>query len=290
MLVYSSTKGVTAVCANLLIERGCSIPPRTVARYWPEFAADGKDAITVAQVLSHQAGLPLVEGDFTLDEALAWEPMVDALAAQAPIWAPGTQHGYHMRTFGWLVGELVRRVDGRTLGAFLRDEIAEPLGLDFWIGLPEEIEPRVARLVPPERDLGALLEKLGGELLLARVFSNPGRPVRLQRDVEHACAARGRAAVVERHRRRPLAGPPVRVVHRRGRRRAHAAAGDRRGGDGRAGVRQGRGADGRQLLRARLHARHVVRRREPVRPRSATPARAARSRSPTPTPASASAT
>ena len=100
--------------------------------------------------MSHQAGLPLVEGDFTLDEALAWDPMVRALAAQEPIWEPGTQHGYHMRTFGWLVGELVRRVDGRTIGTFLRDEIAEPLGLDFWIGLPEEIEPRVARLVPPE--------------------------------------------------------------------------------------------------------------------------------------------
>ena len=104
----------------------------------------------VAQLMSHQAGLPLVEGDFTLDETLAWTPMVEALAAQKPIWPPGTRHGYHMRTFGWLVGELVRRVDGRTIGAFWRDEIADPLGLDFWIGLPEAIEPRVARLVPPE--------------------------------------------------------------------------------------------------------------------------------------------
>jgi CubicO group peptidase (beta-lactamase class C family) len=173
-LVYSSTKGVTATCANLLIERGLLDPAVAVAQYWPEFAARGKGAITVAQVMSHQAGLPIVEGDVTLDDALAWEPMVRALAAQAPIWPPGTQHGYHMRTFGWLVGEIIRRVDGRTVGAFWRDEIAGPLGLDFWIGLPGEIEPRVARLVPPKDDLGALLEKFGGDLLLTKVFSNPG--------------------------------------------------------------------------------------------------------------------
>jgi len=174
VLVYSSTKGVTSVCANRLIEQGALDPAAPVARYWPEFAANGKAGITVAQLMSHQAGLPLVEGDFTLDEVLAWDPMVQALAAQAPIWEPGTQHGYHMRTFGWMVGELVRRVSGRTIGAYLRDEIAAPLGLDFWIGLPTEIEPRVARLVPPEHDLGALLKQLGGELLLASVFSNPG--------------------------------------------------------------------------------------------------------------------
>jgi len=173
VLVYSSTKGVTSVCANRLIEQGTLDPAAPVARYWPEFAANGKAEITVAQLMSHQAGLPLVEGDFTLDECLAWDPMVQALAAQAPIWEPGTQHGYHMRTFGWLVGEVVRRVTGDTIGAYLRDEIAAPLGLDFWIGLPEEIEPRVARLVPPEQDLGALLKELGGELLLASVFSNP---------------------------------------------------------------------------------------------------------------------
>ena len=173
VLVYSSTKGVTSVCANRLIEQGALDPAAPVARYWPEFAANGKAGITVAQLMSHQAGLPLVEGDFTLDEVLAWDPMVEALAAQAPIWEPGTQHGYHMRTFGWMVGELVRRVSGRTIGAYFRDEIAAPLGLDFWIGLPTEIEPRVARLVPPEHDLGALLEQLGGDLLLTSVFSNP---------------------------------------------------------------------------------------------------------------------
>ena len=176
VLVFSSTKGVTAVCANLLIERGRLDPDATVASLWPEFAVNGKEAITVGDVLAHRAGLPYIEGEFTLEQALDWDTMVTALARQAPVWAPGEKHGYHMRTYGWLVGELVRRADPRhrTLGTFFREEIAAPLGLDFWIGLPESEEPRVARLIPPENDLRELLKALGDELLLARVFSNPG--------------------------------------------------------------------------------------------------------------------
>lgn len=176
VLVYSATKGVTAICANLLIERGLLDPDAAVATVWPEFAANGKAAITVAQVMSHQAGLPYIEGEFTLEESLSWTPMVDALAAQAPIWAPGTKHGYHMRTYGWLVGELIRRADPqhRSVGTFWRDEIADGLGVDFWIGLPETLEPRVAQLVPPRIDLREALRAFGDELLLARVFSNPG--------------------------------------------------------------------------------------------------------------------
>jgi CubicO group peptidase (beta-lactamase class C family) len=173
--VFSSTKGVTAVGANVAIERGLLDPDATVASYWPEFAAAGKDTITVRQVLSHQAGLPLVEGDFTLEEALTWEPIVAALAAQAPLWEPGTQHGYHMRTYGWLVGELLRRVTGRpTPGTFLRQDVTAPLGVDFFVGLPEAQEHRVARLVPPSTSLKEALAPFGDSLLLARVFSNPG--------------------------------------------------------------------------------------------------------------------
>ena len=99
-----------------------------------------------------------------------------SLAAQAPVWEPGSTHGYHMRTYGWLVGEIVRRVDpaGRTPGAFVRDEIAAPLGLDLWIGLPESVEPRVARLVVPRESLRDALAAFGDSLLLGRVFSNPG--------------------------------------------------------------------------------------------------------------------
>ena len=108
VLVFSSTKGVTAVCANLLIKRGRLDPDATVASLWPEFAVNGKETITVGDVLADRAGLPYVEGDFTLEQALDWDTMVTALARQAPVWVPGEQHGYHMRTYGWLVGELVR--------------------------------------------------------------------------------------------------------------------------------------------------------------------------------------
>lgn len=172
--VFSSSKGVTAIATNLAIERGLLDPDAPVASYWPEFAAAGKENITVRQVLSHQAGLPLVDGDLTLDEALSWEPVVDALAAQAPLWEPGSQHGYHMRTYGWLVGELLRRATGRTAGTFLRDEVTGPLGVDFWIGLPESEEPRVAMLVPPTTSLAKVLEPMRDSLLLARVLTNPG--------------------------------------------------------------------------------------------------------------------
>jgi CubicO group peptidase (beta-lactamase class C family) len=176
VLVFSATKGVTAICATLLVQRGLLDPEARVSTMWPEFASNGKDDVTVGQVFSHQAGLPYVEGDFTLDESLAWEPMVDALAAQAPIWEPGTKHGYHMRTFGWLAGEIIRRADlqHRSVGALLRAEVADPLGVDFWIGLPESLEARVARLIPPKADLRKALRALGDDLLIARVFSNPG--------------------------------------------------------------------------------------------------------------------
>ncbi|MDQ6697631.1 MAG: beta-lactamase family protein [Actinomycetota bacterium] len=171
--VFSSTKGVTAVGANLAIERGLLDPDAPVATYWPEFAAAGKGSITVRHVLSHQAGLPLVEGDFTLDQVLAWQPMVEALAAQRPLWPPGSQHGYHMRTYGWLVGELLRRVSGVSPGRFLREEVADPLQLQFWVGLPAEVEPRVARLVPPRNSLRQALAPFGESMLLAQVFANP---------------------------------------------------------------------------------------------------------------------
>jgi CubicO group peptidase (beta-lactamase class C family) len=171
--VFSCTKGVTAVCANLLIERGELDPDAPVASYWPEFAANGKDAITVRVALSHRAGLPLVEGDFTLDDVCAWDPIVEQLARQAPIWEPGTQHGYHMRTYGWITGELIRRITGVSPGTFLRKEVADPLDLSCWIGLPESEEPRVAHLVPPDMDMRAALAPLRDKLLLARVFGNP---------------------------------------------------------------------------------------------------------------------
>jgi len=147
VLVFSTTKGVTAICANKLAQEGALDVDAPVAKYWPEFAAAGKADIPVSYLLSHQAGLAWVDGEMTLEEALSWEPVVDALARQAPHWEPGTQHGYHATTFGWLVGEVVKRVTGKSVGTYFRQDIAEPLGLDFWIGLPASEESRVATLV-----------------------------------------------------------------------------------------------------------------------------------------------
>ncbi len=145
-LVFSTTKGATAVCANLLIQRGLLDPSAPVAEYWPEFAAAGKEAITVEWLLTHKSGLAAIDATLTLSEALAWDPVVEALATQRPLWEPGTAHGYHALTFGWLVGELVRRVTGTSIGSFFSREVAKPLALDFWIGLPPAEERRVAPL------------------------------------------------------------------------------------------------------------------------------------------------
>jgi CubicO group peptidase (beta-lactamase class C family) len=150
-LVYSTTKGLAAVCIAMLVDRGVLDYDARVADYWPEFAAAGKGDITVAQVMSHQAGLPVTEVTQALEDILRWDPVVEALAAQAPMWEPGTAFGYHAITYGYLAGELVRRTDGRSIGRFLADEVAGPLGLDMWIGLPESEERRVSPVIPPPR-------------------------------------------------------------------------------------------------------------------------------------------
>jgi CubicO group peptidase (beta-lactamase class C family) len=146
VLVASTTKGAAAICAHLLAQRGELDLDAPVAEYWPEFAAAGKEQIPVRWLLSHQAGLPVVDGPLTFEEACAWHPVIRALEAQTPEWPPGTEHAYHAVTFGFLVGELVRRITGKSIGAFFADEIAAPLGLRAWIGLPEAQEDRVARI------------------------------------------------------------------------------------------------------------------------------------------------
>ncbi len=145
-LVFSTTKGVTAVAVAMCVQRGLLDYAEPVARYWPEFAVAGKQDATVAQLLSHQCGLITVDG-ITLDECLQWDTVTAKLAAQAPDWPIGTGHGYHALSYGWLAGELVRRVDGRPFGQFVSEEIASPLGLDLWIGLPTDEEHRVAPLI-----------------------------------------------------------------------------------------------------------------------------------------------
>ncbi|EST29930.1 hypothetical protein M878_19445 [Streptomyces roseochromogenus subsp. oscitans DS 12.976] len=125
-LVYSATKGATATVAHVPAQRGALDLDAPVAKYWPEFAAIGKADIPVRWLLSHQAGLIALDQPVPLNEALAWHPMAAALAAQRPLWTPGTAHGYHGRTWGWLVSEVIRRVTGQTPGRFFADEIAAP--------------------------------------------------------------------------------------------------------------------------------------------------------------------
>ncbi|MEU0566856.1 serine hydrolase domain-containing protein [Nonomuraea sp. NPDC005983] len=154
-VVYSTTKAVTAACAHLLVQRGELDLDAPVARYWPEFAAAGKERLPVRWLLTHQAGLPALDHPVTPAEAIAWEPVVSALAVQRPFWEPGAEFGYHGLTYGWLVGEVVRRVSGRSIGTFLAEEIAGPLGLDLWIGLPDSEQHRVSRILAERVDFQA---------------------------------------------------------------------------------------------------------------------------------------
>ena len=151
--LYSVTKGMTALCAHRLIERGDLDLDAPVARYWPEFAQSGKGAIPVRWLLSHRAGLQALRAPLAPETLYDWDAVCAALAAAEPCLPPG-RLGYHPLTFGWLVGELVRRVDGRSLGRFFRDEIARPLGADLHIGLAPAEEARAADITalepPPE--------------------------------------------------------------------------------------------------------------------------------------------
>ena len=179
VLVFSTTKGLTAVCIHVLVERGLLDVDAPVASYWPEFAAHGKGDIPLRWVLCHKAGVAAVDAPVTMDDVVGWDGVVAAVAAQAPNWEPGTAHGYHARTFGWILGEVVRRVTGRSLGRFVADEVAAPLGLDLWVGLPEAVEPALAPVIPPapppDEASRALMEQLmGSDTLLGRVMSGPG--------------------------------------------------------------------------------------------------------------------
>jgi CubicO group peptidase (beta-lactamase class C family) len=152
--VWSSTKGAVAVCAHVLASRGELDFDTPVAHYWPEFGKNGKEGVLVRHLLNHQAGLAALREPLPPGAFYDWDLMTAALAGAEPLWEPGTRHGYHALTFGFLVGEVVRRVSGKPLDEFFRTEVAEPLGLDFWIGVPEEAEPRVLHTVPA--DLAAL--------------------------------------------------------------------------------------------------------------------------------------
>jgi CubicO group peptidase (beta-lactamase class C family) len=143
-LVFSTTKGVVATAVAMCVERGLLSYEEPVSLFWPEFAAHGKEQVTVAQLLSHQAGLYTVDGPLTFEEVLDWNTMVSRLANTAPLFPVGSTHGYHAITFGWLAGHLVQLVDGRNIGRFIAEEIATPLGGEIYVGLPAHLEPRVS--------------------------------------------------------------------------------------------------------------------------------------------------
>lgn len=147
--VWSTTKTMTALCALMLADQGELDFHAPVARYWPEFREAGKGEIEVRHLMSHTAGLPGWAEPMTVEDLYDWEKATAVLARQEPWWEPGTQSGYHAVTQGYLVGEVVRRIAGETVGTFFAKEVAGPLGADFHIGLPAEADARVARVIPP---------------------------------------------------------------------------------------------------------------------------------------------
>src|SRR5258708_6301352 len=155
--VFSTTKTMTALCALILADRGELDLHAPVARYWPEFATAGKEGIDVGALLGHTSGLSGWDAQLAVEDLADWERCTSLLAGQAPWWDPGTASGYHAVTQGYLVGEVVRRITGLSLGWFFAENVAAPLGADFHIGLPATADPRVAPLIPPpSADLAGL--------------------------------------------------------------------------------------------------------------------------------------
>ena len=183
--LYSIGKAVTAVCVLRLVEAGRLDLDAPVARYWPEFAQAGKAHLPVRFLLTHQAGLPAVARPLPEEALFDWDVMTGALAAQEPWWEPGQRHGYHVNMQGFLLGEVLRRITGKTFGAYLRDEIANPAGVDFFVGFGPELDARCADLVPalssPEgseliRQLAADPATLTGfDLMRVNAYRNPQR-------------------------------------------------------------------------------------------------------------------
>jgi CubicO group peptidase (beta-lactamase class C family) len=170
--VYSTTKTMTFLCALIVADRGELDFDAPVAKYWPEFAANGKAEVKVSHLMAHSAGLSGWREKITTEDLYDWEKATSLLAAQAPLWPPGTQSGYHAITQGYLIGEVIRRITSKTIGTFFHDEVAGPLNADFWIGLPASEDHRVAELIPPPPG-GAIgdteLDEIG-----KITFNNPG--------------------------------------------------------------------------------------------------------------------
>jgi len=180
-VVFSSTKGAVALAAHTLISAGELDLDAPVKRYWPEFAVNGKEQATVKMMLDHSVGVPCVREILDKQGCCDWDYMVGKLCMEEPFWRPGTRNGYHMMTFGWTVGELIRRVSGQSLGSYFKSAIADPTGAQFWIGLPEEQEPNVAPMIPFRPRKGAQLSAFTQALINDRnsiqnlaLFNNGG--------------------------------------------------------------------------------------------------------------------
>lgn len=178
--LFSATKGITAVAALRLVDEGRLDLDAPVTRYWPEFAAGDKGGVRLRMLLNHRAGLPAVRLPLARDAPYDWHAMTTALAAETPWWPPGTRHGYHAFTYGWLVGEVIRRVSGRTPGEYVRNELAAPLGADLHIGLEARHDVRTADLTPlplagSDPTLATLLARIAGdpESVTSKAFANP---------------------------------------------------------------------------------------------------------------------
>jgi CubicO group peptidase (beta-lactamase class C family) len=178
-LVFSSTKGLVAICANVLAQRGLLDVEAPVVEYWPEYGGAGKQDTKVEWLLDHKAGVPIIDAHLTLEQVLAWDPVIEAIGEQEPQWEPGTAHGYHAVTYGWLVGEVIRRITGKTVGTFFQEEVAQPLGLDAWIGLPDHEFERVAPFGdlfnPEDPELKDVIDfLLSPEMPIGRALYGPG--------------------------------------------------------------------------------------------------------------------
>ncbi|HEX9362928.1 MAG TPA: serine hydrolase domain-containing protein [Candidatus Dormibacteraeota bacterium] len=181
-MVMSSTKGVVAVAAHILAQERKLDFDAPVVEYWPEFAAEGKQTMPVRWLFSHRAGLAAIDRQLTIEDVYAWTPVVAALASQRPLWEPNSAHGYHVGTYGWLAGEVIRRITGQSVGEFVAARIARPLGLELWIGLPEAMEAQVAPMIaspppPPGTPVDVFTARLlDPSTLLHRAFVNPPLP------------------------------------------------------------------------------------------------------------------
>ena len=168
--MMSVAKAVTATCVAMAVDRGLLDWDQPVARYWPEFAAAGKANIPIRWVLDHRAGLPAITQVMPAGAAYNWEEMTSALAAEAPLWPPGTKRAYHSVTLGYLVGELIRRTTGKSIGEFLAKELCGPAGIEYWIGLPKDQHHRCAEFFG--ENAGTLFDQNPPNSLMAQAMAD----------------------------------------------------------------------------------------------------------------------